>query len=119
MNPDIIKTAEKIEEKIFELQQAREQIIEAAQDKAKAVSEYDKSLAVTILRLKNNDIRMFEGQEISNLPATLIGPVAKGIVYEKAFTKELCEDTYKSRIVQMDAIRAELNGLQSINKYIE
>lgn len=118
-SPDIITTVQKIENKIKALELEREDLIEAGIEKSNAIAAYDRELAITILRLKNGDIAEFEGQSCSKLPATLIDKVAKGIIYQKMFDKEAAESVYKSKIVIMEAIRAELNAYQSVNKHIE
>ena len=101
------------------MESARAELIDAAIDKANAISNYDRQLSITILKLKNGLIESVEGMPAVGLPATLIEKVAKGIIYQDALDRELAEDTYKSKVISIDAIRAELNGLQSINKYIE
>lgn len=118
-SPELIKTMQKIEAKITALESARAELIDAAIDKANAVSNYDRQLSITILKLKNGLIESFEGLPSIGLPATLIEKVAKGIIYQAAFDKESAEDIYKSKVISIEAIRAELNGLQSINKYVE
>lgn len=116
---DIITTAIKIEAKIAELEQERDRILPASFDKATAISNYDKEMALTIVKLRNGVIKSWEGQDISNLPATLIIPVAKGICFQECFSSEIAENNYKGIISIIEAIKAELNGLQSINKHLE
>lgn len=116
---DIITTAQKIENKIQQLEEERSDLVDAGIEKANSLSNYEKELAITILRLKNGDIAEFEGQSCTKLPANLIEKVAKGIIYQKSFDKEAAESVYKSKIVIMEAIRAEINAYQTINKYIE
>lgn len=116
---DILTNAQKIHNKIAELEEERDKLLPASYDKAKAISEYDKQIAITTLKLKNGLITEFEGVKISNLPATLVRDIAKGICYKECFDKEIGESNYKAIVSIMESIRAELNGLQSINKYLE
>ncbi len=45
--------------------------------------------------------------------------IAKGIVYKESFAKESGDAEYKATVSIVDAIKAELNGLQSINRHLE
>lgn len=118
-NTDIITTVQKIENKIAELERERADLIDAGIEKANCIANYDKALAITILRIKNGDIAEYEGQSLNKLPAVLIDKIAKKIVYREMFDKEAAESVYKSKVVIMEAIRAEINAYQSVNKYIE
>ncbi len=64
---DIITIAQKIENKIKELNNIRNQLFEKANNKAQSNSDYEKALAITLLKLKNGVITNFEGQEIKKL----------------------------------------------------
>lgn len=116
---DVITISEKIQSKIAELEEARGHIMDNAQGKAQSISEYDRALALAIVKLRNNQITQFEGVPCTNLPATLIIPIAKGIVFQESFDKEANEAAYKGCLSIIEAIKAELNGLQSINKHLE
>ncbi len=117
---DILTSAQRIQNKIAELEKKRDDIFDYANDKADAISIYEKNLAVTILKLKNGNIKSFEGVPIpEKLAITLIRDIAKGICYKDVFTKEANEAGYKGLVTICECIRAELNGLQSINKHLE
>ena len=117
---DILTNAQKIHNKIEELEKKRDDIFQFANDKADSISIYEKNLALTILRIKNGNIKFFEGVPIpEKLAVTLIRDVAKGICYKDVFTKEANEAGYKGIVTICECIRAELNGLQSINKHLE
>lgn len=118
-NDDPIKVAELIQDKIAELDSERPKLFDSAQSKAQAISEYDKSLAIATLKLRNGTITELEGEPIKNLPANLIPIVAKGLCYQECFTKESEEGCYKAVISNIEAIKAGLNGLQSINKHLD
>jgi len=105
---EIIEIAKKIEEKIKLLEKGRQTLAIKAKEKAEAIAEYDKKMAKTIIQMKN------EG-----MPITLIERIAKGICWKEKLAKELAEAEYKNATVKMEAIMAELNGYQSINRYLE
>lgn len=109
----------KIESKIELLEKERLRLFKAAQHKAKTVGDYDKALALTMLKLKNGIIKEFEGISIDNVTATTVEKIARGICWQEALNKEEGEALYKSLLTNIDCIRAELNGLQSVNKFFE
>lgn len=124
-NPDVIATTNEIREKITEIKAERGKIKNAATEKALSISDYDRHLALTVLKLKNGLIREMadpetgEVIEVPNLPATVIPQIAKGIIWEKSCRKEEAEAMYKAILSNLEAIKAELNGLQSISKHLE
>jgi len=116
---DAITLRQKIESKIELLEKGRTRIFKAARYKAQTSGEYDKVLALTMLRLKSGLIKEFEGVAIEGVTATTVEKIAKGLCWNEAIKKEEGEALYKSLISSIDCIRAELNGLQSVNKFFE
>lgn len=116
---DAITLRQKIEAKIEQLEKERLRLFNAARHKAKTIGEYDKQLALTMLKLKAGMIKDFEGVAIEGVSATTVEKIARGICWQEAINKEEGESLYKSLVSNIDAIRAELNGLQSVNKFFE
>ena len=116
----VIEISLQIEQKIKLLESGRKIINERATKKAQAISDYERAIAVTILKLKNNQITEWDGQSLdSKLPANLIEKIAKGICWEEKLVVERAEGYYKAAVTGMHSIMAELNGLQSLNRHIE
>lgn len=121
---DILTNAQKIENHLILIDKLIDEIPESSMEKANGIANYDRAIAITILKLKNGDITEmedFNGETIflDKLPATLIPQVAKGICYKEAFDKEMGEAAYKGIITMIEARKAQLNGLQSINKVLQ
>jgi len=117
---DILSSKQRIEAKIQELETHREAIFNAATEKAKSLAIYRKQKAITILKLKNKMIPSFEGVVISYpLAVTLIESISTGICYAELYKRWDADGSYKGLITIMEALKAELNGLQSINKHLE
>lgn len=116
---DPIKVAELIGNKIKELEDERPRLMDYAQSKAQAISNYDRALALATLKVKNGTISHLDGEPIVKPPANLIPLIAKGLCYKECFDKEAEEGCYKASISNLDAIKAELNGLQSINRHLD
>ena len=115
---DALSTRQKIEYSISEIESLISELDDIAQLKANGAANYDKALAVTILKLRNGVIREFEGQKIDSLPATVLVNIAKGIIYQESYDKEAGEALYKSLITKIEARKAILNGQQSVSKII-
>lgn len=111
-----------IREKIAEIKNARKRIFNAAKEKGASISNYDRALALTIIKLKNgliteiSDPETGKMVEIKNFPATVLPQIAKGIYWMECGRKEEAEAIYKAILSNIDAIKAELNGLQTIAK---
>lgn len=116
---DVFTTRDKIELKISEIESERGKIIDAAIQKARAISEYDREIALTMLKIRNGVMTEFEGNKISNLAANLIPKVAQGVCWNECFNKEAADGVYRGIISNIEALKSQLNGLQSINKNFE
>lgn len=119
MSVDITNIAEKILELKQRLELMRGQMKYRMERKAKAISDYDKSLAITMVKLRNGIEIEFEGQLIKDPPTTIIEKISKGICWKERLELEEAEGSYKSLITNIETVKAEMNGLQSINKYLE
>lgn len=116
---ELIKVQQSIEERIDLVSKTRSVLRKLAKEKADTIAEYEKQMAITILKLKNGVITKFEGENIQGLPATVLEKVAKGICYQERLNADLAEANYKSAVVALQALQAELNGFQSIYKHSE
>ena len=116
---DIIKISDLIEQKIQLLEKGRSLLNELAEHKSIATAEYDKALAKTMISIKNNLGLEFEGIKLMDVPATLIEKYAKGVVWQKRLDLDKSELNYKNAIVKLDCIKSELNGLQSMFRFLE
>ena len=105
-----------IEDKIKLLEQGRAMLEQAAYDKAEKISLYEKALASTIIKLKNNQRLELDGEEIQNPPATLIEKIARGICFQEKMCADIADTTYKSTIVKINTIESELSAYQSLYK---
>ena len=119
-NQDPLKVSDFIREKIDEIRQCRLLISQYATRKSISKSNYSKKLAIVTLKIKNRIIKDFEGIIIPDNPAvTLIKTIAEGICWEEELEMEEGENQYKGLISCLEALKAELNGLQSINKHLD
>lgn len=111
--------ADKIEEKIRLLEIGREKLLESAKFKAETIGNYDKKLAVAEIRLRAGKPVTLDGEMIKDCPVTIIKDVAKGLCWEERTQMELAIGEYKANLSKLESVRAELNGFQSANKWLE
>ena len=116
---DIQSVSDNIEAKIDQLDKVRLEIRKLTEDKAEVVGEYDKELAKIIIRLRNQESINVDGEEIRNPPATVMGQIAKGALWELAIKKDTAEAMYKNAIKVADILQSQLNGWQSIYRHLD
>ena len=108
-----------IENKVGVIQRERPKLSGLAEEKARANAEYEKQLAIVLLKLKNADIAEWNGIPVGKIPASIMQKVAQGIAYESKIQADIAESAYKSHVLKLDAIKAELNALQSIYRHLD
>lgn len=116
---DILNIAKQIQEKITESEQTRPLLKNLSRQKARAISNFAKNVAITELKLKNGLIEEWEGIKVGKVTASSARKLAEGICWFEMNDKEEQEALYKAEIVNLESLRAELNGLQSIYKHLE
>jgi len=116
---DIITINKSLTENILSLRVARKVIDECAQNKAHSVGEYEKVLAITLIRLKNGETMELGGEEIINPPATISRDIAKGICYQEKINMELAESAYKNATIGLETVKTTIMALQSMLKFVD
>lgn len=116
---DVIKTRDAIESLINQLEKAKAQIKDRGKRKAETLAEYDKQLAITIIKLKNGVKFKLGDVETMDMPATIIEKTAKGICFQEKLDMETADAEYKSLITYIEVTEAQLNGFQSINRHLD
>jgi hypothetical protein len=111
--------ADLILKKIMLLEETRELLGHAAKVKATTSAEYDKQLAIVLVKLSNGVELEVGGERIQKPPASTSEKIAKGIVSDFKFAMDVAESEYKSMITKLECIKQELCGYQSINRYLD
>ena len=76
--------------------------------KADAMANYDKLLGVAVARLKMEGVQ-----------TTIIEKQAKGECAEALYSKVIAEESLKAHYSRMEQLKAQLNGLQSMNRHLD
>ena len=92
---NIVDVSKQIEKKIQLLEHGRKQLEKKARAKAKTSAEYEKKLAIVIIRLRNGVEIGIDKDVIKVPPATLIEKIAKGVCWEEKLAMETAEAEYK------------------------
>lgn len=103
---EVYELAIALQNKVKLLEKGRQILKERAEAKAKAISEYDKALGLSILELKESH------------PATICEKIAKGQIYQKRYDMEVADAMYRNAVTKIECVKAELNGLQSVNRHL-
>lgn len=106
---ELVKVADAIHEIIIEIGKFRREIETRGTARAKAISNYDMRLGIAIVTLK----------EEGKFPATLIEKIAKKLCAKDREDLELAETGYKACISNLEALKAQLNGYQSIYRHLD
>lgn len=116
---EIIQVSQQIELKIKTLEKGRALLQERATNKAETDALYDKAMAKTLIQLKNGVKFTLDDQVIENPPASYCEKIARGICWNEKLAMNLADAEYKNAIEGLRCIEAELNGWQSINRYLQ
>lgn len=111
--------AHDIQNRIQAIEESRARLKVLAKKKGEALKTQKKNLAIALLRLKNEDVKTWEGQEVGKIPASMMVKVAEGINSQYMLEYDLAESAYKCEITDIDAFKAQLNGFQSINRHLD
>ncbi|MCU0289423.1 MAG: hypothetical protein MUF15_23875 [Acidobacteria bacterium] len=117
---ELIEIAKQIEIKINELDASRKVIMQRAKEKAEAIAAYEKAIAITIIGMRNGMSYDLDGEHVdNNMPVTLIEKIARGICYKEKLAAEQAEAMYKACVVNIETTMAQLNALQTLNRYLD
>ena len=113
-----VTVAECMNRRIVALREHREELGQAGKVKSQTIIEYEKELALTLMKLRNGVRLELEGESICEPPITIMEKIAKGICWESKLKAEEAETNYKTVAVRMNALASELNAFQSISRHL-
>ena len=101
------------------LRETRDALKIRANDKAKALGEYEKAIALTMLRLRNGQKVELDGEEVVYSSATGLEKIAKGVCYKESIARDIADSKYKNAVLALQAIHTTINALQSMLRYVD
>ena len=115
---DVLTVSKAMNSRIIELETLGKELNRLADNRASTSATYAKMLAMTIIQLRNGTKFIFKGQEVENPPVSIMEKIAKGICWEEQLKMDIAEFEHKNQIELMDKAKSQLNGYQSINKFL-
>ena len=85
-------------------------------NRAGTSAEYDRSIAKTMIELKNGKAFEIGDTIVVNPIASNIERLAKGICWKQKLDRDTAEGLYKTYFAKLDALKVAINGCQSIKK---
>jgi hypothetical protein len=116
---NVIDISNEIQKKILEIDSIRKEIKSRGEVKADTLTQYEKMIAVTLMKLENGVEFELNGEKIVNPPKSIMDKIARGICNKEKYAMELAETGYKSVLVNLEACMAQTNALQSLNRYLD
>ncbi len=116
---EIIEVANLIKKLISLIGECRREIETKGQAKAKAIRDYDRKMAIVLATLRNSETYELAGKTYKQPPVSILEKIAKGICADEIYEKEIAESGYKACISNLTALQAQLNGYQSIFRYLD
>ena len=116
---DVITIAMRMENYMDYLDEIGESLPKLSTEKALESGEYDKEIALTIIRLKNGVELELDGQKIKNPIGSITEKLAKGICWQKKIKMETAEASYKIALLNDIRQQSLLNACQSINRHLK
>ncbi len=116
---EVLEVAQRIESKIKLLEKGRDMLHELSAQRAMKIAQYDCQLGITIIKLRNGVAMKHQDQTIKDPPATVTEKIAKSICWQERLDMEQADTEYKLAVKKLDCVQAELNGYQSINRYLD
>jgi len=113
------RVRDNIEKLIHAIGECRQEIEERGKKRAHAIRTYDMKLAIALATLRNAEFYELAGQKYKSPPVSIAEKIAKGIVSQEREAMELAESGYKACISNLEALKAQLNGYQSIFRHLE
>jgi hypothetical protein len=112
-------TAQNIELIITEIRKFRLQIKEKGEARAKAMKAYDRDLAIALATLGNAENYELAGKTYKVPPVSVREKIAKGMVAEQKEKMELADSDYRATLSNLEALKAQMNAMQSIYRHME
>ena len=116
---EIIDVAKRINDKILLLEKGRGELRSRSISAAETTAEYEKQMAITLLKLENGVIDSWEGYDCKGIAKSNMDKIARGICWQARLNMDKADKEYRLTVVKLDTIKSELNGLQSINRYLQ
>lgn len=115
---ELTEIAAKIENKIQQLEILRKQLKGLAEKSGQTIGDYYKKRGRVIIQLRNGVEFTLDGETIKNPSISNSEIIAQGICWKEKLEETKSREVYRAALAAMESLKAELNGYQSINRYL-
>ncbi|WP_224077612.1 hypothetical protein [Planococcus chinensis] len=86
-------------------------------ESSKEVFRLAKAKAETERAYRSELAKVMTAMRMDKVPIGVIGDLARGEIADLKFERDLASETYRAALSAMEALKVEINALQSIAKY--
>lgn len=105
---EVVQTVQMLRQATARLSEASKQVLKLAKKRARSERDYRMQLSKEIMKLRSEGVQ-----------ATLIPDIARGNIAELKFERDLNQELHRSAMSAIEALKVEINALQSILKIME
>jgi hypothetical protein len=116
---ELMQISEQIVKKIKEIDTIRAELKKRGEDKALTASDYDRNIAMTLMGLENGKAYNIGDDVVQNPPKSIMEKLARGLCWQEKLEMDKAEANYKSVVSNLDAVKSQLNALQSLNRNLD
>lgn len=117
---DIIGISNEIKRKIEEIKAKRLELPKLIEAKRQAMYKYFKNKSIAVIKLKNKNSVEIDGKELrKNYPVSMVFGLSELVIFENKIELEICTLQYNAAIASLRSLQAELNGYQTILRYLD
>jgi hypothetical protein len=116
---ELMQISEQIVKKINEIDTIRAELKKRGEDKALTASDYDRNIAMTLMGLENGKAYNIGDDVVQNPPKSIMEKLARGLCWQEKLEMDKAEANYKSVVSNLDAVKSQLNALQSLNRNLD
>jgi len=116
---DVIGTSQIMTKIVMAIGAERGKLFELGRAKAETEAMYKKFVAITMVKLLRGDTLGLDNVEVKCTSQTNLKSFAEGLCHKELAAKLVAENEYKSCIVNLECLRANLNANQSIFRHLD
>lgn len=116
---DVVKLSHQIDMASGAIHRLSADLDKFGQESARTTAEYDKQLAITLVKLQAGEELDLMGNKVQSPPASTSEKIARGICWQDRAKMEVAKNLYINCQHQLRAAMAILSGRQSQNKYLD
>jgi len=115
----ILGTKDLIEEIVIAIGKERQKLAGLGDEKARTEAEYKKEVAKYAARLLSGETIPLDDKDLTCTTQTNLKMFAEALAWKEMYERLKAENAYKSCVVNLECLRANLNANQSIYRHLD